>query len=136
MEQSAHAQPAQRCSAWTCDSIMISYASWRGTNRCRRCKGYMAHRELRFGMIFKSHSQQHHLYQGFHLSCCHPPASLTCPDELEGIQDISPEDVGIINTWIHSGVAPPALCSLSGSKEGFPAHASGQSQGLVQPSLT
>lgn len=40
----------QRRSSWTCDSVTISYASRRGTNRCRRCKGFLAEGELRFGV--------------------------------------------------------------------------------------
>lgn len=47
MEQSTH---SQKRSSWTCDSVTISYASRRGTNRCRRCKGFMAQGELRFGV--------------------------------------------------------------------------------------
>lgn len=40
----------QRRSSWTCDSVTISYASRKGTNRCRRCKGFLAEGELRFGV--------------------------------------------------------------------------------------
>ncbi|CAM9767705.1 unnamed protein product [Ascophyllum nodosum] len=136
MEKITQDQPTQRRSSWIYDSLMISYASRRGTSRCRRCKGYMAHRELHFGIFFKSSIRKLHLYQGFHLSCCPPPAFLTCPGELEGIEDISLEDTEIISAWITTGVAPPALCSLSGAKERFSAHTSGQTQGLVHSSLT
>eukprot|EP00904_Undaria_pinnatifida_P010856 jgi/Undpi1/6900/HiC_scaffold_21.g09376.m1 len=124
----------QRQSSWTCDSVTISYASRRGTNRCRRCKGFLAEGELRFGMIFKSHNQ-HMLFQGFHLSCINAPTDLTCPTELEGIQDVSPTDVEMIRRWIQTGMAPPALSSLSAAKEGYTA-APQPRQGLVESSLS
>lgn len=69
-------------------------------------------------MIFKSHNQ-HMLFQGFHLCCQSPPAGLTCPSDLEGIQDVLPSDVDTIQRWIQTGVAPPALSSLSGTKVGY-----------------
>lgn len=36
--------------AWTCDSLTISYASPRGTNRCRSCKLHMESGAIRFGV--------------------------------------------------------------------------------------
>ncbi|CAM9494885.1 unnamed protein product, partial [Ectocarpus sp. 12 AP-2014] len=91
--------------AWTCDSVTISYASPRGTNRCRSCKLHMESGAIRFGMIFKCSSMSTMLFQGFHLQCVQAPSFLTSIELLEGIEDISPSDVAIIERWIETGVA-------------------------------
>lgn len=46
------------------------------------------------------------LFQGFHLHCVQAPSFLTSIELLEGIEDISPSDVAIIERWIETGVAP------------------------------
>lgn len=45
------------------------------------------------------------LFQGFHLHCVQAPSFLTSIELLEGIEDISPSDVAIIERWIETGVA-------------------------------
>ncbi|CAM9236328.1 unnamed protein product [Ectocarpus sp. 13 AM-2016] len=56
-------------------------------------------------MIFKCPSMSTMLFQGFHLQCVQAPSFLTSIELLEGIEDISPSDVAIIERWIETGVA-------------------------------
>lgn len=65
-------------------------------------------------MIFKSENPTPHmLYQGFHLCCATAPNDVTQPDDLEGIQDLMPQDVEMVRRWIQTGTAPPPVLSLS-----------------------
>ncbi|CAM9211878.1 unnamed protein product [Sphacelaria rigidula] len=124
----------ERRSSWTCDSVTISYASARGTARCRRCKQYLAEGELRFGMIFKSQNPTTHmLYQGFHLCCVAAPDNVTCPEDLEGIQDLMPQDVEMVRRWIQTGIAPPPVLSLPGAKGSNPGMAGHMAHGVTAP---
>lgn len=60
------------------------------------------------------------LYQGFHLCCVAAPDNVTCPEDLEGIQDLMPQDVEMVRRWIQTGIAPPPVLSLPGAKVNLP----------------
>lgn len=67
----------------------------------------------RYQMIFKSQNPTTHmLYQGFHLCCLPAPDNVTCPEHLEGIQDLMPQDVETVRRWIQTGMAPPPVLSV------------------------
>lgn len=80
---------------------------------------FLAHYIFCSQVIFKSHDQ-HMLFQGFHLCCVIPPSELTCPEELEGIQDVSPHHVETVRKWIQTGVAPPPARSIAQVSCHFP----------------
>lgn len=73
----------ERRSSWSCDSVTISYASRRGTNRCRRCKQYLAEGELRFGVSDHHHSRWSHRKSVIVTFC---PVVWTCPHDRSGFR--------------------------------------------------
>ncbi|CAM9588233.1 unnamed protein product [Choristocarpus tenellus] len=92
-----------RPTSWQkCDSegLLISYASPRGTNRCQACRGSIALGELRFGIIYTRNSSAHIVFHWYHLGCVKAPAELTSPQQLCGIEDIHPNHIVNIESWM------------------------------------
>ncbi|CAM9978919.1 unnamed protein product [Pylaiella littoralis] len=108
-------------------SLEIRAAAPLPCSRClpktQRPRGWLAAEK----MIFKSPAMTNMLFQGFHLHCISAPTGLSSTIQLEGIEDILPADVDVIERWIELGVVS--------RQEGCSTTATQASQGLSERAL-